>query len=240
MPYAQHATAPSTPAPSTPSPAPERYDSYLVIHKALRALLADTLVSLGRMDTEDDEDTLAVIEKVRLTVALGEAHLQKEEAFVHPAMEARAPGSTRHASADHVAHQAAFERVIAGCNDVAAARGAARAAAALCLYRRVALWMAEDLIHMNAEETENNAVLWATYSDEEIQAIIDRLTASIAPATLAKYLRWMVIANAPQDRVKVLSAIRNRMPAPAFSRLLDDLLLHLPDGDRRKLFLAVA
>jgi hypothetical protein len=180
-----------------------------------------------------------VTAKVRLAIELGEAHLSKEETYVHPAMEARAPGSTRHAATDHVSHLAAFERVLAGCREVEAAHGAARAAAALCLYRRFALLMAEDLVHMNAEETENNAVLWATYTDAEILAIVDRLVASIAPETLAKYLRWMVTANAPKDRVTLLSGIRAAAPAAAFAKLVDSVLPHLADRDRRKLFEAL-
>ena len=235
----QHTSAPTTSTVAPTHSTTERYDSYLVVHKALRALMADTLVSLGKLDTDDDEETLGVIERVRLTIALGQAHLSKEETFVHPAMEARAPGSTRRTAGDHVSHLAAFERAIAGCNDVVASSGATRAAAALCLYRRLALLMAEDLVHMNAEETENNAVLWATHSDEEILQITERLVASISPDILGKFLRWMITANTPRDRIKVLGGIRGGMPAAAYSRLLDGLLPHLPDKDRRKLFAAV-
>jgi hypothetical protein len=117
-----------------------------MIHKGLRALMADTLVSLGRLDTADDEETRAVMERVRNSIELGEAHLSKEEAFVHPAMEARAPGSTRRAAAGHVSHSESYDRIRAACDAVEAARGAARAAAALSLYRHYALLMAEDLV----------------------------------------------------------------------------------------------
>ncbi len=217
-----------------------RYDSYLLIHKALRALMAETLVRLGRLDPDDDGETHTVIEQVRQAIALGQAHLDKEEMFVHPAMEARAPGSTRRAAADHVSHLAAFERILAACNQVETSRGPARAGAALCLYRRFALLMAEDLVHMHAEETENNAVLWATHTDAEIMQLIDRLVASIPPETLARYLRWMVAANAPQDRIRLLSGVKLGMPKPGFARLLETILPHLPLAERGKLIGALA
>ena len=217
----------------------ERYDSYVVIHKALRALTADTLVRIGRMDTNDDADTQAVVEQVRRAIALGEAHLLKEEGFVHPAMEARAPGSTRRASADHVSHTQAFAKIRATCNEIEASHGEVRAASAKCLYRRFALLMAEDLIHMDTEETENNSVLWATYTDAEIVGLVERLVASIPPETLTQYLPWMVAANAPRDRVKLLEGLRQGMPSDAFFRLVSAVLPQLPIVDRGKLVKAL-
>ncbi len=225
---------------NTAGPSAMRYDSYLFIHKALRALMADTLVRLGSMDPSDDSGTHAVLEQVRQAIALGQAHLHKEEEFVHPAMEARAPGSTRRASADHVSHSAAFEKILSACHEVESSQGAVRAARALCLYRRFALLMAEDLVHMNAEETENNAVLWATYTDQEIHALTARLVASIPADTLSRYLSWMVTANAPRDRVAILSGIRERMPKSAFSRLLEAVMPGLRDTERSRLVAELA
>src|SRR5215469_7267055 len=224
----------------TPGASADRYDSYLFIHKALRAMMADTLVRLGSMDPTDDADTHAVLERVRQAIALGACHLEHEDKFVHPAMEARAPGSTGRASSDHASHTAAFEKILAACGEVESSQGAVRAGRALCLYRRFALLLAEDLVHMNAEETENNAVLWATHTDEEIHAIAARLVASIPPETLSKYLPWMLMGNAPNDRVSILGPIRAGMPRPGFSRLLEALLPNLRDGERRKLIAALA
>ena len=223
------------PVASNSSVDPERYDSYLKVHKALRALMAETLVRIGRMDPDDDDDTCAALEQVRMTIAMAQTHLHKEETVVHPAMESRAPGSTHRAANDHLAHTSTFERIILACNDVAASRGVARAAAAQCLYRRFALLMADDFVHMHAEETENNAVLWATHTDAELMQIVERLVASIPPETMAKYLRWMVTANTPQDRTKLLSSIRLGMPRAGYLALLDTILPSLSDIDQRKL-----
>ena len=218
----------------------ERYDSYFAIHKALRALMADTLVKLGKMDPDDDDETRSVLAQVRQAIEFGQMHLAKEETFVHPAMEARAPGSTQRASADHVSHAGAFDRILAACRDVEAAGGKVRAAAALCLYRRFAVLMADDLLHMNTEETENNAVLWATYTDAELVDITDRLVGSIPPDVLAKYTRWMVAANSPRDRAKLLADIRRKAPAHGFAMLLGAVLPHLSELERQKLLQALA
>jgi hypothetical protein len=230
----------STTAVTAPENSAGRFDTYLVIHKALRALLADALTTLGRMDPGDEAETRRVLEQVRRVVLLSEGHLAKEDTYVHPAMEARAPGSTQHAAADHRSHALAFERILGACAEVESSQGAARRAAALCLYRRFAVFMAEDLLHMNAEETENNAVLWATYTDAELAGISARIVASIPPEVLANYLRWMVVANAPAERAMLLLDVRSKLPPPAFAGLLEGMLPHLDDAGRAKLLTALA
>lgn len=220
--------------------APARYDPYLVIHKGLRALMTDTLQRVGRMDPHDDEDTAQALAQLRELVSLAETHLHKEDLFVHPAMEARAPGSTRSAEAGHASHRTALAALLDGCASVEGGTGEARAAAALSLYRRLALFVAEDLQHMHVEETENNAVLWATYTDDELHALVDRLVASIPPATNAKMARWMVTSSSPAERATLLRGARQAMPAGAFEAMLGGLAQALSSKDRLKLEAALA
>ena len=217
-----------------------RYDPYLVIHKGLRALMTDTLQRVGRMDPWDDEDTGQVLAQLREFVSLAQAHLHHEDLFVHPAMEARAPGSTRSADAGHQSHREALAGLLEGCAGVERSTGDARTAEALALYRRLALFIAEDLQHMHVEETENNAVLWATYSDEEIHGIVDRLVASMPPETNAKMARWMVASSSPGERATLLRGARQAMPAGAFDAMLGALAGGLNARDRVKLEAALA
>ena len=212
-----------------------RYDLYLVIHKGIRALVTDGLLRAGRMDPYDDEDTAEVVRRIRDLVELAESHAHHEERFVHPAMEARAPGSTRHVEDDHRTHREALARLARGCDDVEGKRGAARAAAALGLYRALALYCAKDLVHMHTEETENNAVLWATYTDEELVALTARLVASVPPRQNAILARWMAGASTPSERAQLLASARGKMPAAAFSGMLQSIVAELAAKDRDKL-----
>ncbi len=217
-----------------------RYDPYLVVHKGLRALMTDTLLRVGRMDPRDDEDTAQALAQLREAVSLAESHLHHEDLFLHPAMEARAPGSTEGVAAEHAAHRAALAGLLEGCANVEGSAGGARACAALALYRRLALFVAEDLQHMHVEETENNAVLWATHTDEELHAIVDRLIAAIPPATNAKMARWMVASSTPDERATLLRGARQAMPAGAFEAMLAALAGGLGAKDRVKLEAALA
>lgn len=198
-------------------PAARRVDLYAGIHKAMRMLMCDTLVALGRMDTSDAEELAATLARLRQAIELSRHHLHKEDQHVHPAMESRARGSTARMREDHAGHEEAFERLEALALRVERSQGPARDAAALELYRGFALYMADDLVHMHAEETENNAVLWAHFDDAELAGIHQAILASLGPQLLAEYLRWLAPAMAPVERAGLLSGMRAGLPAEAFA-----------------------
>ena len=184
-------------------------DMYTLVHKGIRAFMGSTLTAVGRMDANDREETAATLAEVRALAMFLRAHLHHENQFVHPALEARRPGSARRTAGDHVEHERALERLEALALAVESADDAARAVAALALYRELALLTAENLEHMHVEETENNAHLWAAYSDEELERIHQALLGSVKPEVFALGLRWMVPAMTPAERAGLLA----HMPA---------------------------
>jgi hypothetical protein len=189
-----------------PSPAAgPRVDMYTLVHKGIRAFLGATLAAAGRMDASDREEVAATLAEVRALAMFLRAHLHHENQFVHPALEARRPGSARRTAGDHVEHERALERLEALALAVESADDAARAGAALALYRELALLFAENLEHMHVEETENNAQLWAAYTDEELERVHQALLGSIKPEVFSLGLRWMVPAMTPAERAGLLA-----------------------------------
>jgi hypothetical protein len=217
-----------------------RFDIYGLIHKALRAVMGETLTAVGRMDALDDGETAATLARVRSLLALARAHLEHENDFVHKAIEARRPGSSAHTAQDHLQHAAAIAALETQASQVEAARGAERAAAAARLYRALALFIAENFEHMHVEETENNQALWAAYADAELIEIQDALVASVAPQELAEVMRWMVPSATPFERAVLLGDVQRKAPAAAFSALLDVVRPHLAGRDWDKLMHALA
>lgn len=222
------------------APATPRYDPYLMIHKGLRSMQAQILVALGRMDSWDDAQTRATLADLREVIRHMEGHVHHEDTFIHTAMEARAPGSTARMEVDHASHRRALADLRTACDRVEAAEGAERDVLARNLYRSFAQFMAEDLEHLHAEETQNNAVLWATHSDAELIALVGRLVASIPPQENAIISRWMVTASTPAERARMLGEARKNVPAGVFAGLLGGIVAHLPAGDREKLERALA
>lgn len=212
-----------------------RLDMYSGIHKALRAYMADTLLALGRMDTDDQLEVAQVSQRVLDLLNTCLSHLQHENAFVHPAIEARAPGGSEvigHEHEDHVKHIQRLATVVMALRE---APGAARPGVAQRLYRDLALFIAENLQHMQVEETAHNAVLWTRYTDEELMAIHDALVASIPPEEMMLIARWMVPFLSPAERIGLLADIRAKAPAPAFRAILDTVQPHLTQAEWGKL-----
>lgn len=200
--------------------ATSRFDMYRPIHKALRAFLSDTLVVVGRMDTDDDNDVALALDQARGLLAMLKIHLEDENRFVHTAMEARRPGSSRHTTHDHVEHECALADLGNLIDSVSRSASTERASAALALYRRLALFVAENFEHMNVEERDNTAVLWAEYTDEELMAIEASIVASVPPAARAAATRWMMQGLNHAERVGMLLGVRRSAPTEAFEGML--------------------
>jgi hypothetical protein len=217
-----------------------RPDLYLFVHKGLRAFLSDALNRCGRMDASDDSEVAQTLAQVRSLIEICHAHLDKEEEYLHPAMETRRPGSARDTQGDHASHLQAFADIEANVRAVEEATGPERAAAALRLYHHLALFVAENLEHMHVEEIENNEVLWATHTNEELLALQKELVGSIPPAEMAVFMRWMIPAMAPTERAMLLTGIKQSAPAEVFAKTVNGLKPYLAERDWNKLMAALA
>lgn len=188
-------TGPATAA----APAP-RMDLYTPIHKALRHFMADTLLGVGRLDTDDPEALQATLGQLGDLLDQCAAHLDHENHFVHTAIEARRPGGSQRMAEEHRQHLAAIAALRSDAGHLQQSAPAGRPALALRLYRHLALFVADNFAHMHHEETVHNATLWALYTDAELAALHDRLLASLPPQEMAATLRWMLPALSPAER----------------------------------------
>jgi hypothetical protein len=227
-----HATIDLAPAAAATGSA--RYDIYAEIHKALRAFMCDTLVRLGSLDPRDMLEAASVLGQTRELLGLCRAHLEHEDRFVHPAMEARCPGSSAGTGEDHVGHDESI-RALESALEAASGAGPGRAAALRGLYRDLARFVGENLEHMAEEERANNAVLWEHYSDAELVAIERELVASVGPEEMRLVLSWMLPALNPAERAGKLSSIRAVVPEPAYRQVLGLAQARLPERAWRRL-----
>jgi hypothetical protein len=221
-------------------PTAPRFDMYTAIHKAMRAMMADTLLAVGRMDPTDTEEVTAISGRVMDLLDLCTGHLEHENTFVHTAIEARAPGASEavaHDHVEHIEHIAALKQAVAAI--WASPEGRCPPEAALSLYRQLAQFVADNFHHMHTEETAHNAMLWARYTDAELIGIHNALLASIPPAEMMFTLRWLVPYISPAERVGLLGGMREHAPAPAFAAALATVQPHLKLTEWAKLALAL-
>lgn len=216
-------------------PATPRMDMYSGIHKALRAFMADTLLSLGRMDVEDDLEFAQTCDSVMQMLDLCRSHLHHENHVVHAAMELRQPGSSERVEGEHAEHEHAIAALAEGVSHLVCCARPSRAAATLALYRQLALFMAHNFEHMHEEETHHNQVLWDHYSDEELARIHDALVAAIPPHEMMVTARWLVPFMSPAERTALLSDMQAHAPAPVLAAVLAHVQPHLTQAEWSKL-----
>ena len=217
------------------APAVPRFDMYGAIHKALRAMMTDTLVALGATDATDDAAVDAGLAKLEQLIDICSSHLEYENRFVHSAIEARLPGTTARVAEDHVGHETALDEMRAGVRAVRRASAAARGLVLGRLYRGLAVFVAGNFEHMEREESDHNQALWDAYTDAELVAIHDELVASIAPAEMMLTLQWMIPAASHVERVGMLTGMRAGAPEGVFEAVLDIAWRNLSQWEWAKL-----
>ena len=198
-----------------------RVDIYAGIHKAVRAYLCDTLARVARLDLDDEQALAAAVLQVRELLEFCTDHIAHEDVFVHPAMEARQPGSTAGTAADHLHHAHTVATLLEACDALAAGTGAERLCAWRRLQRGLAQFTGDNLLHMESEESVNNAVLQSCYSDDELVALHQQILASLTPREMAVGMRWMLVGSSPAERTQLMAGLRADAPPPAFDAMLE-------------------
>lgn len=191
-----------------------RVDLYAHIHKALRLFMTDTLQHLGRLDVDDPLDLAAGLAQLEALLDAAKHHIDKENEFVHPAIEARRAGASAAIEVEHEEHLDSIATLRA---ESAALRAMPSAGAAQRLYRRFAAFVAHNFEHMGVEESRHNQALWASYSDAELMEVHHRILASIGPREMSETLRWMIPALTPAERALVVGSLPPPVQAPVLA-----------------------
>jgi hypothetical protein len=216
-----------------------RFNIYTLIHKGLRACMSETLVSVGRLDPNDMTEIAAAVGQVRGLIEFAREHLEHEERWIHPALEARRPGSSAESRDDHSRHLESLASLDSSARALERSEGGERAPMALRLYRQLALFIAENFEHMHVEETENHATLAAYYSEQEVIELHDRLVAAVKPASMMIALRWLVPASSAPERAAMLNGMQHSAPPAAFAAVLELVRSHLSAREWAKLGAAI-
>ena len=204
-----------------------RVDLYAPIHKALRSAMTETLAKVGSLDVFDADEMATTLAQVDALLDLCVHHLERENAFVHTAIEARQPAGAERTAHDHVEHLLSIDALRDEARALQAANPDERMGLAQRLYRHLALFVAENFQHIHIEETVNNAALWAAYSDTELLDLHGRLMASISPHEHLAVARWMLPALSPVERAGMLNAAKEDMPPECFLGVIDHVRPHI-------------
>ena len=177
-----------------------RVDLFSVIHKGLRSVLFEAALEAARVDPTSSPAVDALVARVERLLAYLEEHAHAEDTHIFPALRTIAPELAASLAADHRGLEVVQLETERAAHALALADLAGRAEAAAHLLRLLNHLTAVHLVHMNREETEASAALWAGMADGELAGLRVRIQASIPPDRHAEWLAILGPALSPQER----------------------------------------
>ncbi|WCL53315.1 hemerythrin domain-containing protein [Gimibacter soli] len=197
-----------------------RLNLYREIHKGLRHGHGLMLTRLGNTDWRDIQQTQALLEALDAHLLLCERHLKHEDDFIHPALAAFDTALLHKLAGDHEHHEGALGMLSARIASLGSTTDNLRPLLGHQLYLAFTQFVAADFEHMEREEALVMPVLWENMDDAEIGTIHGRIVGAIPPEEMMAYMRLMLPAISPADRLGMLTGIRAGAPAEAFQAIL--------------------
>jgi hemerythrin-like domain-containing protein len=185
-----------------------RLDSFTPIHKALRRLFFEAAVQLARTDFAAPDEVEAAARSVAECLTWLREHAEHEDREVLPVIarldaQLAAELSLEHPELERLAIDVDSLWPRLAALDVPGARAQMGAE----LLRRFQALIAAQLRHMDREEREVNALLWANLGDREIAQISQRIVAAIPPDRL-RHLGAIIDASLSRPEREQAAAAR--------------------------------
>ena len=164
-----------------------RVDLFSLIHKGVRRLLFETAMEVSRTDFAAADETERAEQAVRRCFDFLREHADHEDRVIQPWIARFSPGVAATLGAEHVALEKAAIAVESLLPRLAGVAPGERRAMGAELQRRLHLLVADQLRHLDREEREANAVLWANLPDASLAQLRAEITAQVAPPRLAAW-----------------------------------------------------
>jgi len=218
----------------------QRYNSFNMIHKALRALMYDTALTLQQTYFADVEEAEAALAKVEMVIVEFEHHAHHEDTFILPAIEAFEPQLAEQFEKEHVADIEIGNRLTTLLKIYHSLESSEeRINCGSCINKSFRDFMVFNIEHMAKEEIEINKVLWANYTDEELLELNGRLTASIPVEQKMQAAKWMLRSINKAEAISWLQAVKQSSPSFVFDALVTIAETELPEHIRPAVLNAV-
>ena len=199
----------------------QRYNIFNMIHKALRALLYDTALTLQQTYFGNVDEARTALRKVGTVLRQFEQHARHEDQFILPLITAYEPQLVEEFENEHVEdHRIGnqlqhlvniFHATTLEDEKVIAGSGVAKAFMDFLIF---------NLEHMAKEEQVLNPVLWTYYTDMQLLQMNARLVSSIPAPEKAVSSKWVMRGISNREAIMWLKAVRYTAPKPEFQAIL--------------------
>ncbi|TSJ42622.1 hypothetical protein FO440_00065 [Mucilaginibacter corticis] len=196
-----------------------RFNVFNQIHKALRALMFNTVMQIQQTDMNDTNASAPVLIQTALLLEIFDAHAYYEDNFILAAAEKHDPALVAEFESEHVTDLQLTEKLREQLSAYEIADD--KRAAGNGIYYALNDFVAFNLHHMNKEESLLNQMLWANYTDEEIVAMEHAITAHIPAEKMPVYFEWMIKGINDPELAAWLKAVQFGAPDFVFNGLFE-------------------
>ena len=207
----------------------ERYNSFNIIHKGLRAALYQTALQLQQTDFTEQDQAEEALNKVREIVMLFEGHAHKEDNFVLPMINEYEPSVVAAFNSEHEEDERLGNELKTAAGKVAnSTRVVEKIVSGRELTESFVRFMVFNLNHMAKEEDIINKILWRYYSDDEIKAVVGKISKADPPWIQEFYVTWMIRGINNSEAIDWMKAIQKGVPPVVFQSLVQKAGQELP------------
>lgn len=207
----------------------ERYNSFNIIHKGLRAALYQTALQLQQTDFTEEDQTEEALNKVREIVMLFEGHAHKEDNFVLPMINEYEPSVVAAFNAEHEEDDRLGKELNRAIENIAnSSTILERIVSGKELGECFVRFMVFNLNHMAKEEDIINKILWRYYSDDEIKEVVGKISKADPPWIQEFYATWMIRGINNSEAINWIKAIKKGTPPIVYQSLIQKAKQELP------------
>jgi hypothetical protein len=199
------------------------------IHKGLRALLYDTALQLQKTAFADFEQSDAALENVYVAIEFIEVHINLEEAYIFSllAKYEKATVSAFNSQQQESLRLAEEIKKISRIFQYTETDSERRIAGS-ALTNAYMQFMMSQLNLMSHEEMEINHMLWYHFNDARLVSMEQQVLASLSPAEMIVYSKWMVKGLADNEMTEWLSGLKKAVRSLVFNAVMNHIHAQLP------------
>ena len=197
-----------------------RVNIYGFPHKGLRNGLGKLAFKLGATDVNNPAQVKEVVELAEELSVLLQLHLNAEEDYVLPPLEAKVPGSTQHNHEDHEEMKRLEHEMI---DAIKVLETSPSIPALNEAYDKVNLFIREYLRHMAEEEGEMNEIIWNNFEDEQILQWQGQILSKLTPEQFFSWFKYIIPALQPHEQGIMLGGFKMNAPEEAYNGTIQGL-----------------
>jgi hypothetical protein len=199
-----------------------RYNGFLMIHKALRAMLMDMTLELQHANFLNLEKTNALLQKLETVIDTFDVHANHENTLIIPLIQEQNPEIYHQFEEEHEADHELGERLKTAMDALKTEEDATTrlSLGAQILYAFYD-FTAFNFSHMNREETILNDVLWKHFTDEKLIKVNQQIVRNNTPEQMQTAAYWMLKGCSNEEIRNWMMGAKKGMPEATFNALIE-------------------